>query len=114
MAENSSGLSKNVAGALTYFLGFVTGILFLLIEKEDRFVRFHAMQSTLLFGGYFVINFVMSYIPVVDVLWAIISIPLGLAIFVLWLYLMYQAYQGNEYHLPVVGDFAEEQLGKLK
>lgn len=114
MEKISSGLSQNVAGALTYFLGPVTGILFLLIEKQNKFVRFHAMQSTILFGGYFVLNWVSWYIPVINAIWGIISIPLSLLVLILWLYLMYQAYQGKEYKLPVVGDFAEKQLGKIK
>ena len=77
-------------------------------------MRFHAMQSTVIFGGYFVLNFVIGYIPVINVLWWVINVPLGLALLVLWFYLMYQAYQGKEYKLPVVGDIAEKQLGKLK
>ena len=72
------------------------------------------MQSTVIFGGYFVLNFVIGYIPVINVLWWVINVPLGLALLVLWFYLMYQAYQGKEYKLPVVGDIAEKQLGKLK
>ncbi|OGC70664.1 hypothetical protein A3J33_02520 [candidate division WWE3 bacterium RIFCSPLOWO2_02_FULL_53_10] len=114
MAKTQIGLEENLTGALAYVLGFVSGIFFLLTEKENRFVRFHAMQSTVLTGGYFVLNFVIGYIPVVNVLWLVISVPLGLALLVLWLYLMYQAYQGKEYKLPVVGDIAEKQLGKLK
>ncbi len=111
----SSGLSQNVAGALTYFLGPVTGILFLLIEKQNKFVRFHAMQSTVLFGAFFVINWVLSSFSFlgIDLLWFFLSIPLGLLLFVLWIVLMVKAYQGEEYKLPVVGDFAAKQLGKI-
>lgn len=111
--NKGTGLPQNTAAALTYLLGFVTGILFLLIEKQNKFVRFHAMQSTVLFGGYFVLNWVLWFIPVVDVIWGLLSIPLGLLLFVLWIYLMYQAYQGVEYKLPVVGDFAAQQLKKV-
>ena len=114
MEKTDSGLDQNLAGALTYFLGFITGILFLLIEKKSRFVRFHAMQSTILFGGAFAVNFVFGYVPVINVFWWILTIPLGFLLLVLWFYLMYMAYQGKEYKLPVVGDIAEKQLGKLK
>ena len=114
MAKTQIGLEENLTGALAYVLGFVSGIFFLLTEKENRFVRFHAMQSTVLTGGYFVFNFVIGFVPVVNVLWLVISVPLGLALLILWFYLMYQAYQGKEYKLPVVGDIAEKQLGKLK
>lgn len=112
--NKGTGLPQNTATALTYLLGFVTGIIFLLIEKQNKFVRFHAMQSTVLFGGYFVLSWILLFIPVVDVIWGLISIPLGLLLFVLWIYLMYEAYQGVEYKLPVIGDFASKQLGKLK
>ncbi len=114
MEKISSGLSQNMAGALTYLLGFVTGIIFLLMEKENRFVRFHAMQSTVFSGAYFVISTVLMWIPVVNVAWAVIALPLGLAIFIYWLYLMYQAYQGKQYKIPFFGEFAEKQLGNLK
>ncbi|MEX1068437.1 MAG: hypothetical protein WD940_01780 [Patescibacteria group bacterium] len=112
--NKGTGLPQNTAAALTYLFGFVTGILFLLIEKQNRFVRFHAMQSTVLFGGFFVLNWILWLVPVVDVIWALLSIPMGLALFVLWIYLMYEAYQGVEYKLPVIGDFSAKQLGKLK
>lgn len=114
MEKTDSGLDQNLAGALTYFLGFITGILFLLIEKKNRFVRFHAMQSTVVFGIAFVVNFVLGYIPVINVIWWAIAAPLGLLLLVLWFYLMYMAYQGKEYKLPVIGEIAEKQLGKLK
>ena len=113
MEKTSSGLSQNLAGALTYLFGAVTGILFLLIEKENRFVRFHAMQSTILFGGYFVLSLIAglaSSISAFAYIWLIVSLPLAILIFVLWIYLMYQAYQGREYKLPVVGELAEKQL----
>src|SRR4030042_2095370 len=113
MKNTSIGLSQNVAGALAYFLGPVGGIFLLLVEKENRFVRFHAMQSTILFGACFVVSFVLSYIPVINIFWALLAIPLELLLFVVWLYLMYQAYQGKEYKLPVVGELSEKQLGKI-
>ena len=114
MEKTNINFNQNIIGAFAYLFGFLTGIFFLLVEKKSKFVRFHAMQSTVLTGGYFVLNFVIGYIPVVNVLWLVISVPLGLALLVLWFYLMYQAYQGKEYKLPVVGDIAEKQLGKLK
>ena len=116
MAKTSIGLSSNITAVLAYFFGFVSGIILLLVEKQDRFVRFHAMQSTVLFGGYFVVNWVLSSFTLFDIntLWFVLSIPLGLVLFILWIVLMVKAYQGEEYKLPVVGDFAVKQLGKLK
>lgn len=92
---------QNTKGALTYLLGFVTGIFFLLTEKENGFIRFHAMQSTFVFGLLFILNFV----PLLTVL----VVPV---ILVLWVFLMYKAYSGEKYKLPFVGDFVEQQMGK--
>ncbi len=103
-------MEENVAGALAYFLGFVTGIFFLLTEPKNRFVRFHAMQSTILFGGLLVISLVLGIIPVINVLWLVISPLVGIAAFVLWVWLMYQAYEGKEYELPYVSQLSREQL----
>ncbi len=120
-AEVAGGLDEKVAGALTYLLGFITGILFLLIEEENDFVRFHAAQSTILFGGIFVISFALSIIlPIftfipglgwaiaifVGLLWTLVS----LLVFVLWLFMMYQAFQGERYSLPLVGKTAENYV----
>lgn len=103
--KKGTGLPKNTAAALSYALGWLTGILFLILEK-DEFVRFHAMQSILVFGALTVI----SIFPLLG--WMLAPI-LGIAGFVLWLVLIYKAYQGEKFKLPVVGDFAEKQLGKI-
>ena len=108
--KTASGMEENVAGALTYFLGFITGIFFLLTEPKNRFVRFHAMQSTILFGGLLVISLVLGILPVINVLWLVISPLVGIAAFVLWVWLMYQAYEGKEYELPYVSQLSREQL----
>ncbi len=105
MAQGS-GLPKNTAAALSYLLGWLTGIIFLLIEK-DPFVRFHAMQSVILFGALTLI----SMIPIVG--W-ILSPFIILGGFILWLVLLYQAYQGKQIELPFVGKLAKRALGKVK
>lgn len=108
MAEEAkgAGLPRNTAAALSYLLGWATGIVFLLIEKEDKFVRFHAMQSIITFG----LLTVLSFIPVIG--W--ILSPLVLIVgFVLWLVLIFKAYQGEEFMLPVIGDFAKRQMERL-
>ncbi len=109
--KGGTGLQSNIAGALAYFLGPVTGILFLLIEKENKFVRFHAMQSVLTFGGIFVLNIVLGFIPLLG--WMAGTL-LSLVSLVLWLFLMYQAFQNKEYELPVVGEIARKQVEKIK
>ncbi len=99
-------LEENVEGALCYALGFITGVVFLLLEKENKFVRFHAMQSLIVFLGLFII----TAIPFIGWLASIFVAPLGL---ILWLVLIYKAYQGEKFKLPIVGDFAEKQLKKF-
>ncbi len=101
-----TGLPKNTAAALAYVLGWVTGLIFLFIEK-DSFVRFHAAQSIVVFGALTVI----AFIPVIG--W-IISPLLWIVGFVLWLFLIYKAYQGEEIKLPWVGNLAKKLLSKIK
>ena len=108
--KGGTGLQSNVAGALAYFLGPVTGILFLLIEKENKFVRFHAMQSTLTFGGIFVLNIVLGFIPLLG--WIAGSL-MSLVSLILWVFLMYKAFNKEEYELPVIGDLARKQVEKV-
>lgn len=105
MAEGT-GLPKNTAAALSYVLGWLTGIVFLLIEK-DPFVRFHAMQSIITFG----LLTIISFLPVVGWILSPLVMIIG---FVLWLMLIYKAYQGEEYKLPWIGQFAKKQLGRMK
>ena len=108
--KGGTGLQSNIAGALAYFLGPVTGILFLLIEKDNKFVRFHAMQSVLTFGGIFVLNIVLGFIPILG--WIAGSL-MSLVSLILWVFLMYKAFNNEEYELPVVGDIARKQMEKV-
>ncbi len=110
MALDAKG-NEHLMGAASYLLGFITGIIFLLIEKESKFVRFHAMQSTILFGGIFIINLGLGFIPILG--W-IAGLFLTFATFILWIVLMWKAFQGELYKVPWVGSLAEEQLKKMK
>ncbi|AUX09391.1 hypothetical protein AArcSl_1763 [Halalkaliarchaeum desulfuricum] len=116
---SGTGLDSNVAGALSYLLGPITGILFYLVEDDDEFVRFHGAQSTIVFGGLFVLSIgmtvlltVLAVIPVVGwiagALLGIVSILLAPVAFVAWLFLMYKAYQGSEYSVPIAGPYARK------
>ncbi len=109
LGKTTTGIEAKVAGLLCYLVGFISGIVFLLIEKENKFVRFHAMQSTITFGGLFVLSIVMSVIPVMG---AVIGSLLAVAEIILWIVLMIKAYQGEYFKLPIVGDIAEKQLQK--
>jgi len=101
--KSSTGLDENVAGFLCYLAVFITGIVFLVVEKQSSFVRFHAMQSTITFLGLFVIMGVMGFIPIINLL----VVPLWILGLILWLVLMVKALQGKRYALPVVGKMAE-------
>lgn len=106
--KTSTGLDANLAAALSYLVGFVTGIIFLLVEKENKFVRFHAMQSTLLFIGIVLVNIVLNMIPFLGfIVGVVVVIPLSA---VLWLLLMFKAYQGEEFKLPLVGQMAADRI----
>lgn len=102
-------LEPNIAGALAYFLAPLTGVLFFVLEKEDRFVRFHAMQSILFGVASIGLNMVVGFVPILGLL----LVPLvSLGSFVLWLLLMWKAYNKQEWELPVLGKIAREQINK--
>ena len=119
--QASTGLTSNVAAALAYVLGLVTGIIFLVLEpyKRDRFVRFHAMQSILFCVA--AIAFSIAWSILVNILvnisaWTAVALtPIGLLIslgfFLFWLFLMYQAYSRREFRIPFIGAIAEKQVG---
>ena len=105
--KTSTGFNANVAAALSYLVGFVTGIIFLVIEKENKFVRFHAMQSTLVFAGIVAVDILLRIVPILGALVVIfVVIPLSA---ILWLLLMFKAYQGEEFKLPLVGQMAADR-----
>ncbi len=106
MAKSSLGLEENVAGLLCYVVEFITGIVFLALEKESAFVRFHAVQSTITFGGFFVLSLILGVIPFLGWLLNLIICLLSL---ITWIVCMVKAYQGELFKLPVVGEIAARQ-----
>ncbi len=92
--------NDNIMAALAYLLGFVSGIIIYLIEKDkpdkSRFVMFHAVQAIIL--G--VVWFIIMFVPIIG----------QLVFFITWVFMMYKAYTGEEYHLPVIGDYAEKYI----
>lgn len=105
--KTSTGMNQNVAGLLCYLAGWITGLIFFLIEKENRFVRFHAMQSIITFGSLTVIFMILGFIPFVG--WMLMPI-LAILQLILWIVLMVKAYQGQLFKLPVIGDMAEKNI----
>lgn len=109
--NTSTGIQENVEGLLVYLLTWVTGIVFLIIEKKSSFVRFHALQSIITFLGLMVLGFVAGFLPFIGTLISFAVFPLTVF---LWVFLMYKAYQGEKYKLPIIGDIAEQQAAKIK
>lgn len=107
-AKSGTGLAKNVAGALSYVLGPVTGVIFLILEK-DPFVKFHAVQSIVVFLGLFILQSVMGMTIILLAL-----VPLvGIAGFILWLLLIYKAWKGEEWEVPFLGKIVRQLVAKV-
>jgi uncharacterized membrane protein len=118
----SKTVDTNVIGALTYLAGFITGIVFLVLDpyKSNSFVRFHAFQSiffNVAWVGFWIVWMILSAVltPLTAGIFGLIALPLMLIFslvgFGIWVFLMYQAYQQKLFKLPVVGKFAAEQAG---
>jgi uncharacterized membrane protein len=113
--RSTEGLSQNLAGALCYALGWITGIIFFLIDKRP-FVKFHAAQSMVIFGGLHIIHLVVGMFIGASLLsggfhlfgpgFLLIHI-VNLVTFVLWILLMIKAYQGEHFKIPIASDLAE-------
>jgi len=106
--KSSTGLDENVAGALCYLFGIVSGILFYILEENSDFVRFHAMQSIIFFAALWLVGVSVSIIPFIGLFIDVLVLPLLKILgFVVWLLCMYKAYRGEWFKLPIVGDIAE-------
>ena len=103
------GVTENLEALLCYAVGWVTGLAFLFLEKDNAYVRFHALQALVTFGVLHVASFVLMFIPFLGWLVAFLA---GLLSLFLWIFMMVKAYKGEKYKLPIVGDFVEQQLGK--
>lgn len=122
--KSSTGLDENIAALLSYIFGWVSGLIFFLIEKDSRLVRFHAMQSILLNAAAIVLAFVLYiawavlaiiFSQISSALASLVSILIGLLIFVFWVLVLIavvmcliKAYQKQYFKLPVLGNFAEK------
>jgi uncharacterized membrane protein len=103
------GLAQNVEALLAYALWFVSGFVLLIIEKENKFVRFHAMQSFVTFLLLAVVGWVAGLVPFLG---GIINYVLGFVQLALWILLMYKAYKGETYKLPVIGEIVDKQINQ--
>lgn len=117
---SSSGLAPNVASLLCYICGFVTGIVFLIVEKDNKEVRFHAWQAIFLGVASFILQIGISILAAIfgaisSVLGALIGIlapVVWLVFLVFWIIALIKAYNGEHYKLPILGDLAEKQNSK--
>ena len=107
MEKTSTGLSENIAGLLCYVLGWISGIIFILIEPENKFVRFHAIQSIVAFGVLNIAGFILGWMPAIGGFFSWVISAFG---FILWIVLMVKTYQGTKYKIPWAGDFAETRV----
>ena len=104
MGGTSTGLAPNIAGLLCYVLGWVSGIIFLILEQKNRWVRFHAAQSLVVFGILTVAGLILYWIPVAGIVFASIISFAGV---ILWVVLMVKAYNGERFEIPWAGDVAD-------
>ena len=100
-------LPSNIAATLAYAVGAISGIVFLMIERDDKFVRFHAWQSTLTFLAALLASLLVTSFPVVG--W-LLNIVLTASLVALWVLLMVKAFSGEKFKLPYVGEIAERQI----
>ena len=119
LGKTSTGMQANVAALVSYAAGWITGLIFFLLEKDNKFVRFHALQSIIVFGALSVLGivlsvffqfFIMIHLYFMFQFLALISKLLWLAALILWIILMIKAYQGERFKLPIVGDIAEKNI----
>lgn len=119
-AGTQAGMEENVASALCYVLGLLTGVLFLVLApyNKNKTVRFHAFQAVFLhiggivaFIGISIVTGIFHLVPFLGSIFAAILYPaVSLGFFVLWLALMYKAYNRERWVLPIIGEFAEKQV----
>ncbi|AII59397.1 membrane protein [Dehalococcoides mccartyi CG4] len=112
MTKTSTGLQENVAGLLCYVLIWISAIIFLILEKDNKFVRFHAYQSLVVFGSLQIISIFTFIFKLIPVLYGIITGGIWILSFILWVVLIVKAAQGFKYKLPIAGDIAERWANK--
>lgn len=108
--RSSTGLQTNVGSGLAYLFGWITGLIFYLIEKEDREVRYHAAQSLIVsvaLTAVFIVLSILGFLPGINLIAIPLQFLLGLGSFVLWIYMLIQGFQGRHFKLPYAGDMAE-------
>jgi uncharacterized membrane protein len=120
-SASSMKMEPNKAAIFSYALGWVSGLIFLVMERKNSFVRFSAAQSFLFFGGITILQVIIRLIGAIPFLGTILLAPIlgliGTAVTVValatWLFLMFQAYRGVKVKIPIVGDYAEALVARF-
>lgn len=113
MAKKSVfGLDENVAGMLSYALFFFSGVVVLVMEKENKFVRFHALQSILWFVFLSIVSQLARFLLWIPLLGGLLANVIWLVTVLSWIYLMYMAFTGKKFKIPMIGDVAEAQVNR--
>ncbi len=106
--------NRNLVAAISYLLGFITGIVILLVETDDKYIRFHAMQSTIIFLGLFIFNIliglILGQVRFLGVFSNLINVVITIVSLVIWVVSMIQAYKGKVYKWPIAGKLAESKV----
>jgi len=108
LEKSSTGLNANTAALLCYVFGWISGLVFFILEKDSKFVRFHALQSIVVFGILHLAVMFFNWLPFIG---NILSAALGVVTLVVWIVLMVKASQGVKYKVWWAGDFADRQIG---
>ena len=116
--KTSMGLDPNIAGLLCYFTGGIAGVVFLVIEKENKFIKFHALQSIMLICTFIAVSIAYSILTLIPFIGSIFIILEFIIDFLFWaaylvvtIILMVKSYNNEEYKLPVIGDIASKHAG---
>jgi len=116
----STGLNGRTEALLSYVLGWFSGLIFFVIERKNRFVRFHAAQSFIFFGIVSVVYIVIRLLSIIPVLGFLLSPVLGCATLILlipaaliWVLLMIQAYRGVNFRLPIISGYADSLIDRF-
>jgi uncharacterized membrane protein len=115
MSKTTLGIEENIESALSYFFGPFTGIFFLVMERENKTVRFHAMQSTIFFGAIMALQFllfIIGILPIINIVTGFVAAVIGFVGFVAWIYLMFMAFSGKNFKIPYIGDSAWNAVNK--
>jgi uncharacterized membrane protein len=107
-----ANFEPNVIAAFAYLFPFVTGIVFFVIEKNNKFIRFHAVQAILFWLAVVVAGSLAEAFRIIYIGYILESV-VRIGGIVIWLFLMWKAYNNQEYHLPYIGKIAKEQADKL-